>query len=255
MAPRSLTQGLKPHERIILPWDKSDFNEHNKKKLEKLLPHIGIVKLGYQAIYSRSPLSTVALDVVHYLGGPMFCDYFLDAKLKDIQNTVTEAIKAILEWHSPPKIITIHATMRLGTIVAALKATKPGTLIAGVTLLTDHDDADAMAIYGKSAEQVVIDCADRLLAASRATGVPVAMVSGPPDLLALQNGGAYDDLIKITPGIRDKNAKPDDQKRTMTAAEAISAGADYLVIGRPILNALDEVAAAQEIAEQIESVL
>lgn len=253
---RSLTADLKPHERIILPWDQGNFNEHGKETLNRLLPHIGMVKLGYQAIYSRALFSTVAFDVIQHVTGPAGRGYFLDGKLKDIENTVVEAIKVMSKWPVPPRIITIHATMRYKTIVAALNAVRGSTiLVAGVSLLTDHDDTDADEIYNVDAIDVVLDCADRLAMASEETGVPAALVCAPPDLEVLARNSDYDNLIRITPGIRETDAPPDDQARTMTARDAIIAGADYLVIGRPVMKAPDPVAAAAGFAKQIEDAL
>jgi len=169
---------------------------------------------------------------------------------------VVGAIEAILSWRFPAKIITIHATMRYETILAALNAVKgTSTLIAGVTLLTDHSEGDARDIYGVSAEEVVINCADKLLMASQQAQLPVAMVCAPPDLIALQDGGSYDSIIKIAAGIRDEDAPLDDQQRTMSAKAAIEAGADYLVMGRPIMNATDSVAAAKMYGAQIAQAL
>lgn len=245
MPPRTLTAHLKPHERIILAWDRSDFNEHSKLLVDRLLPCVGMVKLGYQAIYSLTSFGTVALDMVRLvpLGG-----YFLDAKLEDIEHTMVEAIRAIVRWPKPPSIVSIHATMRVERLVTILEALRGSPILpAFVTVLTDQSDDDCYEVYGDGVKEVVEARAHRVEFASKKTGVPAAIICSPQELGVLKECN----LTKITPGIRAKGDPEDDQERTMTAREAIEAGADYLIIGRPILGAQDPVAAAHLVAADI----
>lgn len=259
MAHRSLTQHLKPHERIILAYDKATFDESDWSLLFRLIPHVGMVKVGMQAIATQIPRqglvpsTSVAFQVVdamqEHSGSIMY-----DGKFKDIGNTVGEAIKSLAVWSAPPKIATIHATMKVPSIVAALEASRNSKiLVAGVTLLTDHDYEDAAEIYRDTPDAVVVDSVARLAAAVKETGVPAGMVSAPKELELVSEFN----LIKITPNVRNKDAPIDDQNknRSMTAAEAIAAGADYLVIGRPIMKHEDPLGAAQSITRQIESAL
>ena len=251
MAARSLTANLKPHERIICAYDASQLGVNDKLKLSMLGQRIGMWKLGYQANTAFVPEGTVLTEAVKYLDSKNL-PWFYDGKFKDIENTVTQAINNLCNrGRIPPRILTIHATMRVETIIAALKAAGNQTLIAGVTLLTDHNEEDSADIYHAHPKEVVVASATRLMKASRETGIKAGIVCSTLELPALERF----DLVKITPGIRDKDAKPDDQKRTATAAEAIRLGADYEVIGRPILNASDPMAAADGFATQIASAL
>jgi orotidine-5'-phosphate decarboxylase len=253
MADRSLSAALKPHERIILAYDKPTFSmDEDWEILHSLIPHVGMIKVGMQAIASRmlgtSSVALQVIDAVEHQGGSIM----YDGKFKDIANTVGEAIKSLAAWEISPMVATIHATMRSKSIVAALEAARGSRLlVTGVTLLTDHDDDDAEDIYNDTPENVVLGCAHRLEKASKETGVRAGMVCAPKELSLVRDFN----LIKITPNIRAKDAPPDDQNknRSMTAAEAIADGADYLVIGRPIMKAKDPVAVAKAIAEQIQS--
>jgi orotidine-5'-phosphate decarboxylase len=260
MAFRTLTANLEPHERIICAYDRSTLNHVDRQDVINLMPHIGMFKIGKQAMAARildvrgESSSTIALQLLDMLDRVKESAFY-DDKLKDIKNTVVEAIKAMLVWPQPPKITTIHATTRVENIIAALEATRDKkTLVAGVTLLTDHELKDAKDIYGRTPDQVILDCAARLAQAVEVTGVNAGIVCAPAELPLLERFGM---LVKITPNIRDKDAPRDDQNkdRSMTAAEAIEAGADYLVIGRPIMKATQPVIAAQAIAKQIEGVL
>jgi orotidine-5'-phosphate decarboxylase len=123
-------------------------------------------------------------------------------------------------------------------------------LVAGVSLLTDHLDEDARAIYhADNARQVVVEAAERMAEASEKAKVPAGLVCAPAELEDVR----HVPLIKITPNIRDANAKMDDQNkaRSMPADDAFVAGADYLVIGRPIMEAPDPAAAIKAFSAQI----
>jgi orotidine-5'-phosphate decarboxylase len=229
VAHRTLTAHLEPRERIICAYDKSTLSMEDRLLLTTLGPHIGMWKLGYQAQTARFEESAVGLRAADLLNERRI-KIFEDRKFKDIKNTVTEAIHNLCNGlHQSPAII----------------------------ILTDHTEEDALDIYDTSPEQVVLQAAERLLRASDETGLPVAMVLAPKELSLLQEDDDYDRLIKITPNIRAKDAPPDDQNknRSMTVAEAIEAGADYLVIGRPILNSHDPIETAKQTAAEIASAL
>ena len=253
MAHRTLTAELKPHERIILPWDRSTISDPERLLLEKIARHVGMFKVGYQAFTATNHDTTVGFEV-GMMARELDIGVFQDWKFKDIQNTVKSAVANIAaDSVTPTRIITIHATMRAATIEAAVLAAGDKSLIAGVTLLTDHDEDDADYIYHTTSGSVVTQSADTLEMVAEKTGRSIGIVCAPKELELLEDSR----LVRITPGIRDKDAPLDDQNRdrTMTAAEAIAAGADYLVIGRPILNAADPVAAAQKFAAEIASAL
>lgn len=254
--PRSLTASLKPRERIIYAYDQHTLNEREAEGLLDIAPHIGMIKFGHQAIYASTKTSTVAQEGITLLSGWPSYGYFLDAKLKDITYTLTQTLRIILSWPTPPRVITIDAAQKKETLVEALRATRgSGTLIAGVSLLTDHNDDDAREIYNEPASSVVLAAAERLLTASREAGVPAGMICGGPDLEALETYG-YDEIIKLVPGIqRRSDLAPTDQKRTMSPVEAISAGADYLIVGRTVRNSMNKVAAVHEITRDIAEAL
>lgn len=124
--------------------------------------------------------------------------------------------------------------------------TKP--LILAVTILTSHDQASLHEIgLERSIQEQVVRLAN-LAAASGINGV----VASPQEILPLRQAIDNPNFVILTPGVRPAGAALNDQKRVLTPGEAVTAGADYLVIGRPITNAEHPAAAAQKISEEIE---
>ncbi|MBT5459941.1 MAG: orotidine-5'-phosphate decarboxylase, partial [Rhodospirillaceae bacterium] len=173
---------------------------------------------------------------------------FLDLKLHDIPNTVAGAVRAVSGLGC--FLLTIHASGGGDMIRAAVGARGDSTdlSIVAVTVLTSLGEAD-MASIGQSlpiADQVLR--LGRLAKESGANGV----VCSPHEVAALR-GALGPDFTLVVPGVRPSWASADDQKRVMTPAEAVRAGADYLVIGRPITQSDDPAAAARRIADEIEA--
>lgn len=168
---------------------------------------------------------------------------FLDFKLHDIGNTVAEGVAAIREIGVD--LTTVHAYPQ--TMKAAVAGRGDGALkLLAVTVLTSYDDADlAAAGYGGS----VADLVARRAAQAREAGID-GIVCSPQEIATVRAAIGPDRLI-VTPGIRPAGADAGDQKRVMTPGEAVRAGADHLVIGRPITQAADPRAAAMAIAEDI----
>jgi orotidine-5'-phosphate decarboxylase len=170
---------------------------------------------------------------------------FLDMKLLDIDNTVSGAVKSIAKLGVT--FTTIHAypkAMRAG--VAALGTSCPGLL--AVTVLTSMDDADLVdAGYRHAAGELVASRA----ADARAAGMD-GIICAPTEIEAVRKIVGHD-LVIVTPGIRPAGAAADDQKRIMTPGEAITAGADYIVVARPVIAAADPRAAAETIVREIEA--
>jgi len=167
---------------------------------------------------------------------------FLDLKLHDIGHTVGQGVRSLARLGA--SFLTVHAYPQ--TMQAAVEAREGGLRILAVTVLTSYNDADLMASgYGAS----VRDLAASRATQARALGVDglVCSVEEAAQLRAL----AGPKMVLVTPGIRPAGAESGDQKRVATPGAAIAAGADYLVIGRPIIAARDPKAAAQAIIEEM----
>ncbi len=199
---------------------------------------VSTLKIGLETFYRNG---AEAIEVVRDSG----CDLFLDVKLHDIPNTVGGAAAALARFS--PKYLTVHASGGPDMVRAACQAL-PETLITAVTVLTSLDDQALMEVG------ICIPAHDTVLrqAASAVSAGARAIVCSPHEVTRVRAevGG---DIILITPGVRPQGAAPHDQKRVMTPAEALTAGADLLVIGRPITGSPNINAAAVAIAREIES--
>ncbi len=169
---------------------------------------------------------------------------FLDVKLLDIDNTVAGAISSIARMGMT--FVTVHAYPK--AMRAAVGARGDSSLrLLGVTVLTsmsDHDLTDAG--YDRSAAELVVQRA----ADARAAGMD-GVVASPAEAAAVR-AAVGPDVAIVTPGIRPAGASADDQMRAAAPAAAIRAGADYLVVGRPITRATDPSAAVEAIVGEIE---
>ena len=210
---------------------------------------VGAVKLGLEFFSANGP------DGVRRVvagGQPVF----LDLKLCDIPNTVSRALLAAAGCR--PMMITVHAgggpAMMRAAAAAAMRladsADGERPLLVAVTVLTsfDEDDVAAVGMQGPLADQV-----RRLAALAQDCGMDGVVASAHE--VAMLRGQCGDDFTLVIPGIRPAWASADDQKRIVTPAEAVRAGADYLVIGRPITRAHDPAAAAARIADEMAEVL
>jgi orotidine-5'-phosphate decarboxylase len=174
---------------------------------------------------------------------------FLDLKLHDIPNTVAKAVESASKL--PIKMLTLHTSGGREMMSWAAKAQQqhaPNLLLLGVTVLTSMSGAqlNEVGVAASPAEQVV-----RLGKLAVDSGLR-GLVCSPLEIQPLRSVLPAD-VALITPGIRPRDAKADDQTRVMTPADAARAGANYLVIGRPIFNAPDPVAAAQAILAEVGS--
>ena len=171
---------------------------------------------------------------------------FLDLKLFDIGATVTRAVREITA-RLEPDFLTVHGDPQVVRAAVAGRAATP-TRILAVTILTslDRADLDAALIRDGALDEIVLERAARAFAAG-ADGV----IASPMEAARLRAlPGARDKLI-VTPGVRPEGATPDDQKRTATPAAALAAGADFIVVGRPVIAAPDPAAAARAILAEI----
>ena len=206
---------------IILATDTSDL-EIAKSWASAVAPHITGIKLGLEFYLNFGAAG------VREVCGDHDLDLFLDLKLHDIPNTVGQAAAAISALN--PRFLTVHASGGSAMIAAAAKEL-PTTMITAVTILTSLSNQDLTEIgYRGDALESAVDLASLAISAGAK-----AIVCSPMEVAAIRNQIGQAPTI-ITPGVRpvDPTAPADDQVRTMTPLAALEAGANYLVIGRPI---------------------
>jgi len=234
---------LKPEERLIVALD-MDRVEDAVALVKKMAP-MGIThfKVGLNLYTLAGP---AAVEAVRQAGGQVF----LDLKFHDIPNTVSKAVRAAARlgvWMTNVHIQGGSAMMR--SAVAAAQESRPKTpLLIGVTVLTSLAEKELMDFgLRKTLKDQVLTLAKRALEAGL-NGI----VASAQEAKAIRSTCGEGFLI-VTPGIRLRGKETgilDDQQRTATPLEAIQAGADYLVVGRPILEAPDPSAVAREILEE-----
>jgi orotidine-5'-phosphate decarboxylase len=205
-----------------------------------LKPFVGGVKLGLEFYGANGPAGVRA---VVSTGMPVF----LDLKLHDIPNTVAGAMKALAPLGAA--ILNVHASGGSAMMRAAVEAARTSerrAKIIAVTVLTSLEDRDLVevGISGTALAQAV-----RLAILAKEAGLD-GVVCSPHEIAAVRAGCGAGFLI-VTPGVRPAGGELGDQKRVMTPLQAVKAGADILVIGRPITAAPDPVQAAQKIAADL----
>ena len=239
-----MTLIIPPHERVFCALDTVDVDAA-VLLARKLVGVVGGIKLGLEFFCANG---ADGYKRVGEVGLPIF----LDLKFHDIPNTVAGAIRAVAPL--TPRILTIHTQggpemMRRASDTAREEAEKLGVVapsVVGVTILTSLDTPDLNAI---GVQDSVPDQVSRLASLAAACGLD-GMVCSPKEI-KLARSATHADFKLVVPGIRPVGAAVGDQKRVMTPADAISAGADVLVIGRPITQADDPAAAARDIASQL----
>jgi orotidine-5'-phosphate decarboxylase len=197
-------------------------------------PYVSTVKIGLELYLRYGP------TVVATVRGGSGVHVFLDLKLHDIPNTVAGAARAVAKLR--PEILTVHAAGGADMIKAAVEAA-PDTIVAGVTLLTSIGDKDLIEL---GIDGSVSDAVRRMAALAVSAGAR-GLVCSPQEVAAVR-AEVGQGILLITPGIRLAGATSDDQARVATPEEALKAGADLLVIGRPITKSPDPGAAAAAIA-------
>ena len=209
--------------------------------------HVGGIKLGLEFISAHGPKGIE--HVMKASGLPAF----LDVKFHDIPNTVARAVLSLLPLE--PDIMTIHTQGGGAMMVAAAKAADEAKSqglkrpkIIGVTILTSLDQSDlgAMGVQGPVRDQVA-----RLGRLAKTSGLD-GCVCSPFEIEVLREV-CGEDFLLVVPGIRPKGAATRDQKRVMGPNEALKAGADILVIGRPITASDDPSSAVNDILTEIGS--
>ena len=225
---------LAPRERLIVALDLSSV-EAAQALVARLGETVSFYKIGYQLAYAGGLVYAPKLVEAGKR-------VFLDLKLHDIGNTVAEGVKSVARLGA--SFLTVHAYPQ--TMQAAVEAREAGLRILAVTVLTSYDDNDLKnAGYGATVREI----AAMRAAQARDIGVD-GVVCSPEEAVRVREivGGK---LALVTPGIRPAGADKGDQKRVATPASAIAAGADYLVVGRPIIAAADPKAAAEAIVTEI----
>ena len=197
---------------------------------------VAFYKIGYQLAFAGG------LALTQQLVG-MGKRVFLDLKLHDIGNTVARGVESVAQTGAT--FLTVHAYPQ--TMHAAVEARGDGDLrILGITVLTSYDDADlAAAGYDFTVPELVAERA----AQARDIGLDGLVCSAAEAAMLRPIIGSR--MVLVTPGIRPSGAEAGDQKRIMTPAAAIKAGADYLIIGRPVIAAADPKVAAEAIVTEI----
>jgi orotidine-5'-phosphate decarboxylase len=241
-----LTFDAHPRSSLIVALD-FDSLSTALKFAEKVVDLVGMFKVGSQLFTTAGP---EAVRQVAKLGA----DVFLDLKFHDIPNTVAGAVLASAALPGV-QLVNVHALGGSAMLHAAAQAVSAGVpmgadrpRLLAVTLLTSMDAKTIreVGIGGPPNSRVV-----KLAKLSQKAGVD-GVVASVQEAKAIRKACGREFLI-VTPGVRPKTAesKKDDQARTATPREAIRAGADFIVVGRPILTAPDPRAAAQEIVDEI----
>jgi orotidine-5'-phosphate decarboxylase len=200
-------------------------------------PYVSTVKIGLELYLRYGPETVTAIR------GASGVQVFLDLKLHDIPATVAGAARAVARLR--PGILTVHAAAGPAAIRAAVQAA-PGTKIAAVTVLTSLGDDD---LAGIGMTGPVRDAVRRLAVLAVAAGA-TGLVCSPREVASLR-AEVGPGITLITPGIRAAGSDAQDQARVATPEEALSAGADLLVIGRPITGAPDPGAAAAAVGASL----
>ncbi len=235
---------LSPRERIFVGLDTPDIDKA-ARIAKSLVGTVGGVKIGKELFTAQGP------DGVRVAAGG--APLFLDLKFHDIPNTVAGAIRAAV--HLRPRIVNVHASGGRAMMMAAAEAAREAAedlgverpRVIAVTVLTSLDAADLEEVgqMGPPAAQV-----ERLARLAQASGLD-GVVCSPREIARLREA-CGPDFLMVVPGIRPSWAAAGDQKRIMTPAEAVAAGADHIVIGRPITAAEDPLAAARRIVAELE---
>jgi len=200
-------------------------------------PRVGVLKVGLEAFVRFGP---EAVAEARETGGRIF----LDLKLHDIPNTVAGAVRSALELGAD--YLTVHAGGGPAMLEAAARAADGRLAILAVTVLThlDAGELERLALPGSAAERALAWA--RLAREAGCAGIVCS-----PQELALLRGELPRPFRLVTPGIRPAGAEAGDQRRTATPAAALAAGADLLVIGRPLTQAADPERALAALAAEI----
>ncbi len=232
-------------EKLIVALD-VDTLEEVEYWVHLLKDHVGMFKVGMQLYNS------LGRDVVHRIKG-LGGHVFLDLKLHDIPNTVAQATRVLTSLEVD--LLNVHASggfnmMRMAAEAARQEAARlqiPRPLVIAVTVLTSLSDEDLREIgYAETTDNMVV----RLAKLAQKAGLD-GVVCSPHEASMIREvcGPAF---ISVTPGVRPAMSDVGDQKRVMTPSRAMAAGSQYLVVGRPILQAKNPVEVVKSIVKEME---
>lgn len=224
---------MQARDRLIVAIDRSSRDEI-LRLADALHDAAGLLKIGLQAFVANGP--SIVREVVDRGAG-----VFLDLKIHDIPNTAEHAVAEAVAIGAA--MLTVHAS---GGAAMLRACANPSTLVLGVTILTSFDDAEVQRVGFASSLR---DSAVRLAKLAQECGLK-GVVSSPREIEAIR-GACGNELTIVTPGIRPAGSDAGDQRRTTTPAAAIAAGADYIVVGRPITDASDPRGAALAIVDSL----
>lgn len=231
-----MTDLIAPRDRLIVALDLPDVEMARRM----------VARLGFAAHFYK-----IGLELA-YGGGLTLArnlkddgrKVFIDLKLHDIPNTVEQAARQIAKLGAD--LLTVHAYPQ--TMKAARQGAGEDLKLLAVTVMTSYDDADLKeAGYAHGVSALVARRADQ----AKTAGMD-GLILSPHETAAMRRRLGVGMLL-VTPGVRPAGAAIGDQKRIMTPREAIAAGADYLVVGRPVTQAPDPAAAAEAIVAEIEA--
>lgn len=232
-------------DRLIVALD-VDSLDQAKKFVKLLAGEVGMFKIGKQLFTHAGPR---AVQLIQDLGG----EIFLDLKFHDIPNTVAKA--AIEATRLGVKMFNVHASGSLEMMRMTVKEVERvcrqeklrRPIMLAVTVLTslNQDDLQRVGVEHEVADQVV-----RLALLTKEAAMD-GVVASPQEVMVIRKACGRSFVI-VTPGIRPSDGKRNDQQRVMTPGEAVRGGVDYIVVGRPILEADDPVGAARAIVTDME---
>ena len=226
---------MQARDRLVVAVDASKRDEI-LRLVEDLHGVVGVFKIGLQAFIANGP--SIVREIVSR-GERVF----LDLKIHDIPNTAAHAVAEAASLGV--SIATVHAA---GGEAMLRACAHDSLLVLGVTVLTSLDDAELQGIGFRGSP---VENAVRLARLAQKSGLR-GVVASPHEIAPIREacGG---DFVIMTPGIRPSGSDAGDQRRTMTPRDAIAAGADYIVVGRPITKAADPRSAASRLVEEMSS--
>lgn len=221
---------------LIVALDEPDYG-HARVVVERTAPAVEWYKVGYEAYYGYGDL---ILTLLREAGKQIF----LDLKLHDIPNTVAAAVRA--SARSGAKLLTVHAGGGPAMLSAAAAAKSAGLRIVAVTVLTSlgAEELRAVGVSSDPKEQAL-----RLALLARNCGID-GVVCAVEDAARIRSECGSGFAI-VCPGIRPSGTPAGDQRRVATPSDAALAGADFIVVGRPVTKADDPGAAARAIVDQL----
>jgi orotidine-5'-phosphate decarboxylase len=230
---------IAPKDRLIVSLDLPGL-EPAEAMIKRLSDSVTFYKIGYQLVYAGGLTLAQKLRAAGK-------KVFIDVKLHDIGNTVKSGVESLSSLGAT--FVTVHAYPQTMQAAVEGRGTSPLQILA-VTVLTSYSEADMEAAGYK---HTIADLVAIRARQAKAIGVD-GLVCSPEEVTAVR-AIVGDQMALVTPGIRPAGSATGDQKRIMTPARAIKAGADYLVVGRPIIDAADPKAAADAIQAEIAQAL